>query len=65
MASKEIVCEHCGGTITGRIYKVMSEEEGVVMLDMTVCEACSVEARKLDLKTEEQDPSNRERLKHS
>jgi hypothetical protein len=31
---------------------VISREKGVTMLDMIVCRACYVEARKLGLKTE-------------
>ena len=65
MNGKEIVCEHCGGTIIGMIYRVTSEEDGVVMLDMTVCKGCSIEGRNLGLMVQELNPIEQERLRHS
>jgi hypothetical protein len=46
-------CEHCGALITGNVYRVTSEEEGIILLDMTVCWYCFVEAKRLHLHTEE------------
>jgi superfamily II helicase len=45
-------CDHCRGILTSGPYRVISREKGVTMLDMIVCRACYVEARKLGLKTE-------------
>ena len=52
---KAIVCEHCQLPTTGKVYRVTSEEAGIVLLDIFVCEACSREAQRLGLKTEEID----------
>jgi hypothetical protein len=37
----------------GKPYRVISEEAGVILLDMIVCHACFVQARDLGLQTEE------------
>jgi hypothetical protein len=49
----EIICGHCDLPISGKAYRVISEEDGVVLLDMIVCERCRSEAQLLGLKTEE------------
>lgn len=59
MSMKEIVCDHCGETVTGKVYRVTSKEGEVAVLDMTVCNACCREARKLGLTTEEVDSARR------
>jgi hypothetical protein len=41
------------------VYRVTSEEGGVVILNMIVCEVCSREAQELELKTEEIDSATR------
>jgi hypothetical protein len=39
--------------IVGSSYRVVSEEDGVLLLDMIVCSHCAAEARSLQLHTEE------------
>ena len=46
------ICQHCGAPFFDSAYRVKSEESGVVLLDMIVCEHCDVEARDLGLHTE-------------
>lgn len=65
MTGKQVMCDHCGGTLTGKVYLVTSEEEGVVILNMTVCEACCLEARKLKLTTQELDSATLKHIKHN
>jgi hypothetical protein len=45
-------CQHCDAPAEGAAYRVKSEESGVVLLHLIVCQACSLEARKLGLHTE-------------
>lgn len=59
MSAIAAICNHCEGPLVGKAYRVMSEEAGVTMLDMTVCHACYEEARRLGLKTEELDRPRR------
>ena len=49
------ICEHCDEKFHGTAYRVTSEEDGVVLLDMIVCHSCSIEARRLGLQTKEHD----------
>lgn len=63
MTANETVCQHCGGATTGKVYRVTSEEEGVVLLNMIVCRPCCLEARKLKLKTAEIDPGAHRNVK--
>jgi hypothetical protein len=46
------ICQHCGAPFFDSAYRVQSEESGVVLLDIIVCEHCHVEARDLGLHTE-------------
>src|SRR6266550_4423468 len=46
------ICQHCGAPFVDSAYRVKSEESGVVLLDIIVCQYCSVEARDLGLHTE-------------
>ena len=48
-----IICEHCLQPKTGKVYRVTSEDDGVVTLDLVVCSVCCREAEKLGLKTDE------------
>jgi ribosome-binding protein aMBF1 (putative translation factor) len=45
-------CQHCGELIVGNAYRVRSEEAGITLLDMIVCSLCSMEAKKLRLRTQ-------------
>jgi hypothetical protein len=47
------ICEHCGVPFVGLAHRVKSEESGIVLLDLTVCDYCYTEARQLGLHTEE------------
>lgn len=57
-------CRHCDEVATGRMYRVISEEEGVILLDMVVCRLCYEQARQLGLDGEEikLDQHSREQL---
>jgi hypothetical protein len=64
------ICQHCGEPIVGNAYRVMSEEQGITLLDMIVCSLCYMEAKRLRLHTEEinvesKQPSARNRGRHS
>jgi hypothetical protein len=51
MSGIQILCDHCEGPLIGRAYRVISEEDGVRLLDMVVCHGCYLEARRIGLKT--------------
>jgi hypothetical protein len=53
MTGLKILCDHCEGPLTGRAYRVLSEEDGVRLLDMVVCRACYLEAQRIGLETVE------------
>jgi superfamily II helicase len=57
-----IICEHCLQPTTGKVYQVISEDAGVVTLNIVVCTACSREAKKLGLKTNDVDSATRAQL---
>ena len=46
-------CRHCGALVSGKAYRVTSEDGGVKLLDMIVCYCCFIEAQRLGLHTEE------------
>ena len=54
------VCQHCGELIVGNTYRVTSEEEGIILLDMIVCSLCFTEAKRLRLHTEEIDVTSKQ-----
>jgi hypothetical protein len=45
-------CQHCDELIVGNAYRVTSQEEGILLLDLVVCSLCSMEAKRLRLHTE-------------
>lgn len=49
-------CQHCGQFIMGKAYRVISEESGIRLLDMTVCYYCYIDAQRLGLSAEEIRP---------
>lgn len=53
------VCQHCSELRVGRTYRVISEEDGICLLDMVVCDACYRQAKKLGLNAEEIDLHDR------
>jgi len=42
-------CERCTEYFSGNTYRVTSEDDGVVVLDMVVCYECYLEAAELGL----------------
>jgi len=44
-------CRHCDAIVVGKRYRVISEENGVTLLDMTVCQSCYKQARALGLQS--------------
>ena len=44
-------CERCGEDFTGHSYRVTSETDGRVLLDLVVCGDCCLKARELGLET--------------
>jgi ribosomal protein L37AE/L43A len=38
------ICQHCGAPFVDSAYRVNSEDSGVVLLDIIVCQHCYVEA---------------------
>lgn len=50
------ICDHCDETIIGNAYRVISEEDGVALLNMVVCASCAAVAKRLLLHTEEITP---------
>lgn len=55
-----LICEHCDEMIVGNAYRVTSEEDGIVLLDMIVCSICGMEAKRLQLHTEVVDSGGAE-----
>ena len=51
------ICHHCDETIIGNAYRVVSEEDGVALLNMVVCASCAAVAKRLLLHTEEITPA--------
>ncbi|HEY2918044.1 MAG TPA: hypothetical protein VGK77_03510 [Candidatus Binatia bacterium] len=45
-------CDRCGEYFTGDSYRVISEADGAVVLDMIVCYGCCLHASELGLNTE-------------
>jgi RNase P subunit RPR2 len=52
MINMRFFCRHCDQIVFGRAYRVISQENGVVLLDMTVCRSCYEQARALGLHSE-------------
>ena len=55
-----LICEHCDEMIVGNAYRVTSEEDGIVLLDMIVCSICAMEAKQLHLHTQVVDAGGAE-----
>ena len=52
LPSMEFFCRHCDEWVVDEPYRVISEQDGVILLNMTVCRSCSREARALGLHSE-------------
>ncbi|MGH7824205.1 MAG: hypothetical protein ACREQ7_03390 [Candidatus Binatia bacterium] len=48
----KFICRHCDELTEGAPYRVVSEEAGVILLDMIVCHSCYLQAKNLGLHTE-------------
>jgi hypothetical protein len=46
------VCDHCTELTEGAAFRVISEEGGMVVVDMIVCAPCHEQAKNLGLDTE-------------
>jgi hypothetical protein len=44
-------CERCGEDFTGNSYRVTSETDGLILLDLIVCDDCCLAATELGLET--------------
>jgi superfamily II helicase len=51
----EFICRHCNEVSEGDAYRVVSEEDGITLLDIIVCFECAMEARGLELSTQKID----------
>lgn len=45
-------CDRCAEYLNGNSYRVTSEADGSIMLDMIVCYGCCLQASELGLDTE-------------
>lgn len=52
----KIVCGRCAKLATGSVYRVLTKEGSIVLLDMTVCQSCYEQAKILGLDAKEIDP---------
>ena len=48
----EFICQHCDDVARGAKYRVLSEENGLVFLNMIVCRSCHEQAKRLGLHAE-------------
>jgi hypothetical protein len=48
----EFICQHCDDVARGAKYRVISEENGLVFLNMVVCRSCHEQAKQLGLHVE-------------
>jgi hypothetical protein len=44
-------CERCDESLTGNCYRVTSETDGLILLDLVVCDECCLAATELGLET--------------
>lgn len=50
--SMKFHCRHCDSIVFSEPYRVVSEENGVVLLDMMVCRPCYEQAKALGLRSQ-------------
>ena len=56
-SAAHIICGHCEGILFNKkAYRVWTEDDGVILLDMVVCYSCRLAAQKLGLNTKELPP---------
>jgi RNase P subunit RPR2 len=63
--SMEFICQHCDDVARGAKYRVISEENGLVFLNMVVCRSCHEQAKQLGLHAEQITPTDEARSRHS
>jgi hypothetical protein len=52
-SAKDVLCGHCEGILFNKkTFRVWTQDDGVILLDMVVCYACKLEAQRLGLNTE-------------
>jgi hypothetical protein len=61
----EFICQHCDEVATGAKYRVLSEENGLVFLNMIVCRSCHEQAKQLGLHAERITDSDRARSRRA
>ena len=44
------ICTHCERATNGEPFRVITEEAGIILLNMIVCAACAEQAKNLGLK---------------
>jgi hypothetical protein len=53
----ESICQRCERTTKERLYRVTTEDAGVILLNILVCSSCARLARALGLSTAELKPA--------
>jgi len=65
----KFICQHCDKIAISEKYRVISEEDGIIFLNMIVCDSCHEQARRLGLHAEkvrhDHLAHSRTRLNHS
>jgi hypothetical protein len=61
----EYYCQHCKAFKTGSAYRVTIESDGIMLLNLTVCYECYVDARRLGLHTEPISPRDTVRERYT
>jgi hypothetical protein len=61
----EFICQHCDDVARGAKYRVISEENGLVFLNMIVCRSCHEQAKELGLHVERITHTDDSRSRHS
>ena len=59
----EFICRHCDEVSKGDAYRVVSEENGVILLDIIVCFQCAMKARGLELSTQKLEKRSEEMIR--
>ena len=61
-----MVCRRCDRITKQQLYRVTTEDAGVVLLNMLVCSSCARQARKLGLPTVKMESAKRtEKIKRA
>ena len=61
-----LICRRCDRTTKQELYRVTTEDAGVVLLNMLVCSSCARQAKKLGLPVVKMESAKRaEKIKRS